>query len=498
MTKPVRAVLIGAGQRGAKDYAPFALKHPDLLQFVAVAEPIRTRRESFARQHGIPAEGQFESWEELLALPQMGDAALVATQDWQHAEPALAAMRAGYHLLLEKPMATTAADCRALVQASRQTERQLHICHVLRYTRHFRLMRELIQSGAIGQVVDVDHRENVAFWHMAHSYVRGNWRNQAQSSPTILAKCCHDLDMLPWVLGSRPVQLSSSGNLLHFHARNAPAGAPERCTDGCPAAQTCPYYAPYIYLEMIPFWDSYSQTAPKGIARQASRQQIERPRLLRFLARFYPPLKQISEYRGWPLSVLSDDPTPENILTALQTGPYGRCVYRCDNDVVDHQVVSMLFDTGATVTLTMHGHSPIEHRSTRIEGTRGRLTGMLGNGGGWIRVEQHRADCTPSLSKGTIWRSVDPTPSSPSASSSEIGSAYAKFRIADTSPPAGEGHGGGDMQLMADFTASVRRGGNPPEVLAAAEEALRSHLLAFAAEEARLGKKVVEISQKNK
>lgn len=457
--KPIRAVLIGAGQRGAKDYAPFALKNPDQLQFVAVAEPILARREGFARQHNIPAERQFESWEELLALPQLGDAALVATQDWQHTAPALAAMRAGYHLLLEKPMAINAADCIALVKTSRETERQLHICHVLRYTQHFRLMRELIRSNAIGEVVDVDHRENVAFWHMAHSYVRGNWRNQAESCPMILAKCCHDLDMLPWVLGSRPLQLSSSGSLLHFRAENAPAGAPPRCTDGCPVAKTCPYNAAAFYLELIPFWESFIQTAPKGLGRWAARQWLERPAVIRVMARFAPILRQITDYRGWPLSVVSDDPTPENILAALQSGPYGRCVFRCDNDVVDHQVVSMLFSGGATVTLTMHGHSPIEHRSTRIEGTRGRLTGMLGNGGAWLRVEQHRP---------------------------------AAARRYDTSPPAGEGHGGGDMQLMADFTASARRAGNPPEVLAAAEEALQSHLLAFAAEEARLEKKVID------
>jgi len=498
MTEPIKVLLFGAGARGADSYGPYALQHPDELQFVAVAEPLTVRRERFAQAHKIPPERCFETWEDALQAGKIADVVFNCTQDQMHFASGLAALQAGYDMLLEKPICNNLADTVTLVKTAERLGRQLQICHVMRYTDYWNKVYEIVHSGELGQIITISQRENVSSWHMAHSYVRGNWRNQAQSSPTILAKCCHDLDMLPWVLGSRPVQLSSSGNLLHFHARNAPAGAPERCTDGCPAAQTCPYYAPYIYLEMIPFWDSYSQTAPKGIARQASRQQIERPRLLRFLARFYPPLKQISEYRGWPLSVLSDDPTPENILTALQTGPYGRCVYRCDNDVVDHQVVSMLFDTGATVTLTMHGHSPIEHRSTRIEGTRGRLTGMLGNGGGWIRVEQHRADCTPSLSKGTIWRSVDPTPSSPSASSSEIGSAYAKFRIADTSPPAGEGHGGGDMQLMADFTASVRRGGNPPEVLAAAEEALRSHLLAFAAEEARLGKKVVEISQKNK
>ncbi len=464
MPNPIRAILIGAGQRGALDYAPYAFNHPNDLQFVAVAEPVRERRESFARLHNIPPDRQFESWEELLAVPQLGEAALVATQDWQHTAPALAAMLTGYHVLLEKPMATRAGDCRALVQASRKTGLQLHICHVLRYTRHIRQMREIVKSGALGEVVDVDHRENVAFWHMAHSYVRGNWRSEAESSPMILAKCCHDLDMLPWVLDSRPVQLTSSGNLIHFRPENAPEGAPERCTDGCPAAQTCPYYAPHIYLEMVPFWHSYSQTAPRGKARWASRQQIEHPGLVRFLANFDPEIRQIRDYRAWPLSVLADDPTPQNLLAALQTGPYGRCVYHCDNDVVDHQVVSMLFGNGATVTLTMHGHSPVEHRSTRIEGTRARLTGLLGNGGAWLRVEEHRSR---------------------------------RMKTYNTSPAAGQGHGGGDMQLMANFTASVRRGGNPPEVLAAAEEALQSHLMAFAAEEARLEAKVIQLSSGN-
>ena len=457
---PIKTILIGAGERGANSYAPYALLHPDEIQFVAVAEPIRTRRESFAARHHIPAELQFESWEDLLNRPPLGEAALVATQDWQHAPPALAAMRAGYHLLLEKPMATKAEDCRALVETSRETGRQMHICHVLRYTKHIRLMKEIIQSGALGDVVDVDHRENVSFWHMAHSYVRGNWRNSDQSSPMLLAKCCHDLDMLPWVLGQKPVQVASSGGLMHYKAENAPEGAPLRCLDGCPAAQTCPYYAPHIYLEMAPFWYSYSQTATSKAVRWFTQQWIDHPGLVQALKPFYPPLKELVDYHAWPLTVLAENPTRENLQEALRSGPYGRCVYHCDNNVVDHQVVQMLFDRGTTVTLTMHGHSHIEHRSTRIEGTRGRLMGVLGNGGAWLTVEDHRARTK---------------------------------RTYDTSPSLGEGHGGGDFQLMADFVASIQRGGNPPEVLRAAQEALESHLLAFTAEEARLDQKVIRL-----
>ncbi len=451
--KKIRAILIGAGQRGAEAYAPYALTHPDEIEFVAVAEPDDFRREKFARMHTIPPERQFRSWEALLQQPQLGEAAIITTQDWLHAKPAVAAMRGGYHILLEKPMATTPEECRLLVEVSQQTDRQMHVCHVLRYTRHIRLLKEIVQSGQIGEVIDVDHRENVSFWHMAHSYVRGNWRNSKDASPMILAKCCHDLDMLPWVLEDYPVTLSSTGSLKHFRIENAPAGSPERCLDGCPIESECPYSAWHIYIDMAPFWHSYSQTCTKISERWITQQYIHHPNLIRWAARIFPVLRRVTEYQGWPLTVLTSDPNRESILHALREGPYGRCVYRCDNDVVDHQVVNMEFNSGTTVTLTMHGHSHIEHRSTRIEASRGRIQALLGNGGGWIQLENHR-----SRSK----------------------------KVYDTSPPTGEGHGGGDTQLMADFVRSVQQDGNSPHVLKTAQEALASHLLGFAAETARL------------
>jgi len=460
-SEPISAVLIGAGQRGAEVYAAYALRHPEEVRFTAVGEPDEKRRERFAAAHGIAPEHCFESWETLLAGERMGQAAVIATQDQQHAAPALAAMQAGYHILLEKPIATTRVDCESLIQTAESTGQQLHVCHVLRYTRHMRLMREIVQAGVLGDVVDVDHRENVAFWHMAHSYVRGNWRKQSESGPMILTKCVHDLDILPWLLGQNPTKLSSTGSLLHFRPKNAPEGAPLRCTDGCPVSETCPYNAPHIYLGLEPFWHSYAETAAPGLARWAARQTVERPGWLNLLSKGYKPLRQITEYRGWPLSVLTDDPTPEGILSALQSGPYGRCVYACDNDVVDHQVVSLEFDGGTTATLTMHGHSPVEHRSTRIEGTRGRLTGMLGNGGSWLEVEQHRSR------RKTHY---------------------------NTSSPADQGHGGGDMHLMAEFVASVREGGNPSAVQASAREALQAHRLAFLAEKARVKGKNIALA----
>lgn len=432
MTQPVSAILVGAGQRGGDVYGRYALQHPDQLRFVAVAEPDAARRVHFAEQHDLDSAQKFASWESLLAQPQQAQVAFICTQDQQHTAPALAALRAGYDVLLEKPMATTADECRLLVHTSESLGRQLHISHVLRYTRHFSLLREIMQSGRLGEIVTIDHRENVSFYHMAHSFVRGNWRNQALSSPMILAKCCHDLDILLWMLDAHCETLSSVGGLMHYRPENAPVGAPKRCTDGCPAAETCPFYAPFIYFDMEPI----RRTAADPVT-------------------FAP-----ADYRGWPVSVLALDPTPDNVMHALQTGPYGRCVYHCDNDVVDHQVVSMRFSGGQSVTLTMHGHAQQEGRSTRIEGALAELHAFSGSGQGWIEIQEHRS--------GQIER-------------------------IDTTPPAGSGHGGGDEGLAAAFVESVRSGGAGARTTA--RQALESHLMAFAAEEARLQGKVIQMRE---
>ncbi len=462
MTEPIKAVLVGAGQRGADAYAPYALMHPDQIEFVAVAEPNAKKRERFAARHDIPTEHQYETWEDLLGQPALGEAALICTQDWMHTRPALAALEAGYNVLLEKPMATTAEECVQLVQASEQTGLQLHICHVLRYTPHFQKMREIIQSGVLGDVVDVAQRENVGWWHMAHSFVRGNWGNQAKSSPMILAKCCHDLDILLWLLDDAWTQLSSIGNLMHYRPENAPEGAPERCLDGCPAAETCSYYAPWIYVDLIPVLRSVAATS-EGFERTAIRWYDKAPGLVKALGPFMPSLQQLHDHRGWPRSVLVPEvaeleakEVEPALLESLRTGPYGRCVYHCDNDVVDHQVVSMQFADGPSVTLTMHGHSHVEYRTTRIEGTRGRLLAEFGAGGSWIKVDEHRSD------RQTMY---------------------------DTSALLSSGHGGGDHALMAAFLESLR--GTEGAARTTARQSLESHLMAFAAEISRTENKVV-------
>lgn len=450
MKDPIKAVLIGAGQRGGEVYGSYAISHPEQIRFVAVAEPDRKRREQFASQHKIPADQQFKSWKDLLERAQMGEAALICTQDWLHTEPTINALERGYHVLLEKPMATTPEECRQLVDVSERTGLQLHVCHVLRYTPHFQAMRKIVQSGELGQIISVAHSENVSWWHMAHSFVRGNWRNTTQSSPMILAKCCHDFDILLWLLDRECLTLFSLGELTHFRPENAPDGAPDRCLNGCPQANTCPYFAPFIYIDLLPLWRNYRDTA-SGISKTITELQVRSPGLIRALGGVHPALRRLSDYREWPRSVVAHDPTVENLRIALEEGPYGRCVYHCDNDVVDHQVVSMQFEDGITVTLTMHGHANLEHRSTRIDGSLGTLTGIFGLGGSWIDVREHRSGN--------------------------------KQRF-NTSTQPGAGHGGGDYSLMEAFVHSLRHDVSIAHTTA--RQSLKSHLLAFEAESSRV------------
>ncbi len=412
---PVEAVLLGAGGRGTFAYGAAARAHPDHIRFVAVAEPDPERRARFASQHTLPPDRCFASWEDLLAAGQLAPALVCCTLDRLHVAPTVAALDEGYHVLLEKPMAVTPEDCVRIVQASERANRLLMICHVLRYTPFFSTLHAIVTSGRLGDIVTIEHRENVAFWHMAHSFVRGNWGNAARSSPMILSKCCHDLDILAWMMAGNPVtRLHSFGSLMHFRPEHAPPGAPARCTDGCPAADDCAFYAPRLYL---------------------------------------------TDDVGWPAAALSVDPSSDARLRALQTGPYGRCVYQADNDVVDHQVVNMEHRDGAVTTLVMHGHSHEEGRSMRYDGTRATVRARFTyHGGPEITLYDHRSGAVEDI----------PVPA------------------ADES-----GHGGGDSGLLRAFGHAVRH--TDMDGLTSARASLESHLLGFAAERSRATGSVIDV-----
>jgi len=459
MPDPVKILLFGAGNRGADAYGPFALEHPEAANFVAVAEPNPIRREKFARIHQIPPERQFEGWQQALAAGNIADAVLNATQDNLHAESAMAALKAGYDLLLEKPIAPTLKETLAIVQTAEANQRTLVIAHVLRFTDFFQKVKEILASGRLGQVINISHAENVSYFHMAHSYVRGNWRNTDFSAPMILAKCCHDLDLLYWFLAEKPHWLSSFGSLRHFRVENAPPGAPDRCTDGCPAADTCPYFAPRIYRDSIPIKEAVSKSR-NPFYRFVGYLTLKAPKAAKALGKVMSPIRTLTEYQGWPRSTITETPQSDAaVIKALQTGPYGRCVYRCDNNVVDHQVVSLTFESGITATLTMHGHSHEEGRTLRIDGSLGTLLGKFSLSRAYLEVYNHANGCVE------------------------------KFNF-PTEIESSSGHGGGDSGLMAHFI-NVLRGKCKP--ITTASEALESHLLAFAAEESRLGNKVIDL-----
>lgn len=414
MTQPITAVLFGAGLRGAVAYAPYALAHPDDLKFVAVAEPDPVRRAQFAEVHHIPEARQFTTWEEVAAQPKLADVVFNCTQDQMHYVSGMAALKAGYDMLLEKPMANTLAETVDLVKTAEENGRHLQICHVLRTTPFFSTLHDILQSGRLGDIVTVEHRENVAYYHMAHSFVRGNWRNESLSSPMILAKCCHDLDILVWNVGVPVKRLQSFGSLRHFRPENAPEGATRRCTDGCPAADTCPFDARRLYLNM--------------------------------------------ENEGWPVTAVTGNLTLESRQHALETGPYGRCVYHTDNTVVDNQTVNMEFEDGTTVVLFMHGHSHLEGRTMRYDGTRATLRGTFSGDSGKIEIHDHLTDTKE------------------------------RVKIPTTD---GTGHGGGDFGIVKSFVQAIN--GNAADI-SDARTSLESHLMAFAAEASRHNNVVIDMT----
>ncbi len=242
--KPVTAILIGAGQRGKDALSSYALKHPDEIKFVAVAEPDEMKRQQYIEAHQIPEELAFSTWEDLLAQPKLADAALICTLDNMHYEPTKLALEKDYHILLEKPLSNNVKECVLLGELAKQyAHKVFSVCHVLRYTNFFMKIKELVDQKVIGDIMTINHNEFVGRIHQSHSFVRGNWGNSRRESPMILQKCCHDLDILLWLIGKDCKKVSSFGSLDYFTKKYAPEGAPLRCLDGCPIGDSCPYNA---------------------------------------------------------------------------------------------------------------------------------------------------------------------------------------------------------------------------------------------------------------
>jgi predicted dehydrogenase len=401
-SRPVTCVIVGHGGRGSL-YASFAQRMPQEWKVVGVAEPIDYRREACARSHAIPPENVFTTWEHVFERPRFADVAVITTQDAMHLAPALAALDRGYDLLLEKPIAPTWQACREIYRKVVATGAIVAVCHVLRYAPYYVQLRHVIASGLVGDVVSVQHLEPVGHVHMSHSFVRGPWRNKAESSPFILSKSCHDLDVLRWWVGRPCARVSAFGALGKFHASQAPAGAPSHCLDGCPAEASCPYHAGRVYVREKLFSTHHIVTA---------------------------------------------DRTPEGIREALRRGPFGRCVYRCDNDAPDHMVTSLEFEGGTTAAFSIEGCVSYEGRRTRVLGTKGDIVG-----------DERAMEVTLFEGGRALWDVTQ--------AAADLG-----------------GHGGGDVRMVRDLVQAVaqHRQDLIPTTLQASME---SHRMAFAAEESR-------------
>ena len=412
--KKVTFAMLGMGNRG-KAYASKQLKYPEEMEVVAMADPRRECLDTANKYLHLPEERLFDGADSIFAQPKLADIMVIATQDAQHKEHAIRAMELGYDLLLEKPISNKLEDIVVIEETAKRLGRKVIVCHVLRYTVFYRTIKRLIDEGAIGRVRSVEADEQVGYYHYAHSYVRGNWHNEAASSPMILAKCSHDMDILQWLTGKRCRKITSFGSLSYFTKENCPPQATERCFD-CPL-EDCPFHAVKFYIDRIP---------------------------------------------QWPTHILNPEPTVENITKALWETNYGKCVFKMDNDVVDHQTLNLLMDDGVTCVFTMTGFSNKQTRTIRVMGTEGEIWGDFhSNKVYYQRFKQRRQE-------------IDLT----------------------TMCDDFTGHGGGDAGLIYDVIRLYRGDDFDTTSVTFLDRSAESHYMAFAAEKSRvLGGQLIDMDE---
>ena len=401
-TNDLTFALAAAGSRG-RMFAEWLRDNYHPKAVVAVAEPNEVRRNAIAEMFHLPPDRCYSTWQEMLEQPQLANVLLDMTMDTDHFDSAIVAMRKGYHLLLEKPMATTLRECAQIEAVRRETKRIVSVCHSLRYHSVYAEVRRILRAGTIGEVVSLDQLEAVELVHQAHSFVRGNWGREDRSTYMLLAKSCHDIDIIADLMDQPCVSVSSYGSLNYFNAEHAPAGAPERCVEGCPVESSCPFNAVKIY----------------------------------------------GNGDGWAVHAGFGGMSHLEILEALKTSPYGKCVFQTDNDVVDHQVVAMEFEGAATATFTMTAFTPWGGRYLRIHGTKGYLE---------ARVQQ----CTLDLYE--FW----------------AGNRHSHIVLNEKEG----GHGGADPDVIRNLIQAIQMG-DPGSVLTTTSESFRTFAIVEAAEISR-------------
>jgi predicted dehydrogenase len=409
----IKLALIGAGNRGRGIFGKTVLEIPHRARFTAVVEPDRKRRESFAEEHGIPESMRFETPDEFFAVAdKVADAVVIATHESQRLNIVSAAIGKAYHILVEKPLGSSLREVAAICEAAKEFNGVFVVCHQMRHVSGYAVIKSLVDSGRFGKVVAIQHSENLSYDHMAHSFVRGFFNND-RMSPMILSKSCHDMDLLCYLTGKRPLRVSSFGSLSYFKAEHAPEGSPAFCLDGCPSYRTCPYHVEKIYLR--------DDTDPAYIRQMGV---------------------------GF---------SRDEIFELLKTNRFGRCVFHCDNNVVDHQVVNVEFEEGVTASFQMAGHNYHERRITKISMTNGEIY----------------FDVTEGVIKAASFSPLQE----------------------EIIRPAGMGgtHLGGDRAILDDFIDAVRTG-DRNNLRTSVEMSLDSHLLAFAAERSRIEKTAISLA----
>lgn len=420
--KTITAILIGAGGRGVR-YSNEMVKSNGKFQIIAVCEPIEQKRRVIQSLWSIPNENCFQSWEEVLNLPKMADLAIITTMDQMHYLPAMKAIEKGYDILLEKPLAQTPEECVNIARAAEKYGARVLVCHVLRYAPFFKKVKELLLSNVIGRITSVVHVEGVGVLHFAHSFVRGNWHDMKETAPTLLAKSCHDIDIIQWLLDKRCKKVQSFGSLSYFTSKNAPEGAPKRCIDGnCPDADTCPFQAKRYYCKVA------SDNWKRKVINVSGKEYV---------------------------------PTDEEIIEGLRKTDYGLCVFHANNDAIDHQIVNMEFEDGITASFTMNAFNK-GGRYIRIFGTEGELFANM------------------SDTEITVYTFRD--------------GEYKKIPIVKTTESIEGGHGGGDAGMIRELYEYLN---DDYHGIYAADISVSvdNHLIAFAAEEARLQGSVIDVRE---
>jgi predicted dehydrogenase len=434
-SRPLRVVVVGAGNRG-HIYASYALLRPDRLQVVAVADPVAERARALGDRFGVKAENLFESYQAVAARPQMADAAINCTMDQMHLPSSLALLDAGYHILLEKPIASSETEIRQIMDAAKRNRRKVMVGHVLRYAPFYQKIKQLLAAGTIGKIIALHSSENVAYAPYVTSFVRGPWNRSELTMPMILAKCCHDLDLIAWYLEStRPVRVGSFGGLTYFTEKNAPEGSAARCLDGCKIEASCPYSARKLYAEREFIWP-------------ASKWGDE------------------FQYDHFP-----DYETRLKILAT--TSPFGRCVWHCDNNVVDHQNVIAEFADGTTATHNMWCNTARPTRVMHLIGTDGEIEGDLTS----QTIKIHRMSPRDKL----IWTTEELDVSVKESGAVPVGAVHITH-----------GHGGGDGRLIEDFV-SVALNEHGSDASTLLEHSLAGHQIGFAADLSMREHRMVDI-----